>query len=176
MKQFFFCLVLLLPFSCTNSEQTESDNAVGKTEAGGYLKEDIPFIQKADDISRTIDVENIFEYRKDEISTDLDGQQYPFQYMGYSKRSSDSVAKIIVNGLFGGKNSAKSTLYYYNGNIIKGITEIFAEDTVRCTFYYDADKMIYPQEEGMEKAAQKLRDKSIGLKTIFIPDKESEKQ
>ena len=78
--------------------------------------------------------------------------------------------------MLGGKNSAKSILYYYNGTIIKGITEIFADDTVRCVFYYDADKMIYPQQEGMEKAAQKLRDKSIGLKTFLIQNKGSAKQ
>ena len=165
MKQIFVCLVLLVLFSCTDSEQTET---------GGYLEEDIPFIQKADDISRTIDVENTFEYITGETFTDEDGQQYPMQYRGYSKSSRDSVAKLIINALFGGKNSAKSTIYYYNGTILKGITEIFADDTVRCVFYYDGDKMIYPQVQGMERAAQKLRDKSIGVKTFFIQDKGQE--
>ena len=93
MKQFSLCLILLISFSCTNPKQTESDNTIG------YLEEDVPFVQKADDISRTIDVENTFEYRKDEIFTDLDGQQYPMQYRGYSKSSSDSVIKLVVNAL-----------------------------------------------------------------------------
>jgi len=73
MKQFFLCLILIVSFSCTNSEQTENNNSSAKTEKAGYLEEDIPFIQKADNISRRIDVENTFEYRKDETFNDQDG-------------------------------------------------------------------------------------------------------
>jgi hypothetical protein len=162
MNKLHFCLILLFIFSCSNSEQTKSDKNSTR-----YLESDIPFIEKADNICRTIDIENTFEQIKDEVFTDLDGKKYNMNYKGYSKSSSDSVVKVIITLLLGGKNSAISTIYYNNGTILKGIAEIFAEDTVKTAFYYDVSRMIYPQEEGMDKAAQKLLDKSIGLRKIF---------
>jgi hypothetical protein len=162
MNNLYFCLILLFIISCSNSEQTKA-----RKNSTGYLESDLAFIEKADNICRTIDIENTFEQIKNEVITDLDGKKYNMNYKGYSKNSSDSIVKVIITLLLGGKNSAISTIYYNNGAILKGTAEIFADDTVRTAFYYEPDKMIYPQEEGMDKAAQKLLDKSIGLRNIF---------
>ena len=86
---------------------------------------------------------------------------------GYSKNPSDSIVKFQANVLFSEKHSDKFIIYYYKGKIIKGINEIFGEDTARVAFYYDADRMIYPNQTGMEKAAESVRNQSISWKNIF---------
>jgi len=173
MKKFFTYLILLATCSCTNTHKAEPDKNTNtsKTKIPQYLENDLPFIRNADSICRTIDVESIFERRRDATITDRDGQEYPSQYKGYAKSSSDSVDKFLVNVLFGGKNSAKSTFYYYNGTVVKAITEIFADDTVNAAFYYDGDRLIYPQEAGMEEAAEKTRKESVPFRTFFLPNK-----
>jgi guanyl-specific ribonuclease Sa len=173
MKSFLLYLIPLIIFSCTNSKKSNNDKIATKDDK--YLKDDLPFMAKADSICRTIDAKSIFEHIKDETITDRDGQRYPAQYKGYSKSSSESVDKFLVNVRFGGKNSAKTTFYYYNCDVIKAITEIFADDTVKSAFYYDGDKMIYPQEAGREEqweeTAAKVRNQSATWKTFFPPSK-----
>ena len=169
---YFFVLGII---SCTNAKQSHNSEIAAKKGAPIYLEEDLPFIRKADSICRTIDHESIFEHTKDGIVTDRDGQKYPVQYRGYSKTSSDSVDKFLANVLFGGKNSGKTTCYYYNGGVIKAISEIFADDIVKTAFYYDGDKMVYPRDAGMEdrweQTAGNVRDQCISWKTFFLPNK-----
>ncbi len=172
MKKIFPYLILLAICCCTN-KNTKTNTA--KNKIPEYSESDLPFIRNADSICRTIDLESVFERRRNGTTRDRDGQEYPTQYKGYSKTSSDTVNKFLVNGLFGGKNSAKATFYYYNGSVIKVITEIFADDTVNVAFYYDGGKAIYPQERGeeetWEEAAEKYRSESVSFRTFFRPFK-----
>ena len=173
MKLLLPCFFALGIISCTNAKQSEpnEDENTVKTDTSGYSQNDLGFIKKADSICQTIDAKSVFERTKNGTIVDRDGQKYSAQYKGYAKSSSDSIIKVLLNVMFTGKNSAKTVFYYYNGAIIKGITEIFADDTVKSAFYYEPDKMIYPNEPGMGEAAEKLRDQSISWRTSFPPNK-----
>ncbi len=169
MRNLLIYLFTLYFSSCNNEKPSHpsTNENLSKTDALGYSQEDLVFIRSADSICRTIDTEGVFERLKDDSIVDRDGQIYTSHYKGYAKSSSDSVIKILATIVFSQKDSGTTTIYYYNGTIIKGITEIFRDDTVNVAFYYDENKTIYPKEEGMEEAAENLRRRSISWRTHF---------
>jgi len=158
----------LITVSCSNSKGTPTGQNNER-----YLQEDLPFIQKADSICRILDAEDVYEHRKDSSVIDTDGKEYPSQYKGYAKNSADSVSKFVITVFFGGKNSAKSTFYYHAGGVLKGLQEIFADDTVKTAFYFDGDRLIYPHEEGKDdewqRLAEKINRQSVVWKSFFLP-------
>jgi hypothetical protein len=173
MKHLLPYSMLIAIISCTNTNKPDSNAKVSlvKTEESGYSKEDTQFMRKADSICQVIDVDNLIERTKDKMIIDRDGQEYASYVKGYAKNHPDSVNKLLARIIFSDQKSATTTFYYYNGTVIKSLFEILADDTVHISFYYNGDKMIYPNELGMEKEAKEIFNKSISWKKDFLSNK-----